>query len=352
MNLVSAARLSPWLLAAYAALIALASLHPYGGWDAWTHWSPDFITAPLPRYITRTDLTTNFFVYAPLGYLLAVNLARPRQKGRSVFFASLAGLAFSLVLEGVQQLVPGRVASNLDVLLNSLGGLAGALLSLHHQRWQRTSQAVRRWRRAWFRPGPASNTGLWLLALAGLAQFALLPVPGAGWLDLHLRPFDTPPGGIDQLNLAWFAAIFLEMAALGSFAACLLKPGRYVGASLLLFGAVFTLKLLAAILLLKLRVVGGVLSLETLAAFLLAFWFLLIPQVSRRRHAAALLLLAIILGVRLALASYLVWPIASPFNLVGLAKAAASLWPWLALGVLLAMTLSERRRRWAGESLP
>lgn len=348
MKPASATRLSPWLLAAYSTLIVLASLHPYAGWEAWARWSTDFVSAPLPRYITRTDLTTNFFVYLPLGYLLAVGLARPRLKARAVILASLSGLLFSLALESVQQLVPGRVASNLDVLLNGIGCLVGASLSLHHQRWQRAGQAARRWRHAWFRAGPANSLGLWLLALAGLAQFALLPIPGAGWLGLHLRPFDTPPGGLDQINLAWFAAVFLEMAVLGSFAACLLKPGRYVSANLLLFISVFTLKLLAATLLLRLRVVGGVLSLETLAAFLLAFWFLLIPLVSRYRHATALLLLLLILGVRLELADYLVWPIASVFNLVGLAKAAASLWPYLALGVLLGVALGERRARRTG----
>jgi len=112
-----------------------------------------------------------------------------------------------------------------------------------------------------------------------------------------------------------------------------------------LFLVAFAVKLLAATMLLKLKVVGGVLSLETLAAFLLAFWFLLIPEVSRRRLVAALLLLLIIVGVRVSLASYLVWPVASVFNIVGLSKMAASLWPWGALGVLVAGYLGMAPRR-------
>jgi hypothetical protein len=188
--------------------------------------------------------------------------------------------------------------------------------------------------------------------LWGFAQFSLLPFPGAGWLSLHLRPFDTPVEAFTQLNLYWFAAVFLEMAAVGAFAACLLKPGRYVPATLLLFLAGFAMKLLVATLLLKLRAVGGVLSLESLAAFLLAFWFLLIPAVSQHRRVIAVALLLAVLATRLVLADYVLWPIASVFNLVGLAKAAASFWPWLALALLLGAALDRRVPRPPGKPGP
>jgi hypothetical protein len=163
----------------------------------------------------------------------------------------------------------------------------------------------------------------------------LLPFPGLGWLDLHLRPIDTPPGGLDQINLRWFGAVFLEMAVLGLFAANLLRPGRYVSAMLLLFVLAFVMKLLAATILLKLKVVGGVLSLETLAAFLLAFWFLLNPLVSRHRRRGAPLLLLVIVLIRFALSGVHWWPSASVLNIVGLAKAVATLWPVLALAALM-----------------
>jgi len=324
-------------LVLYTALIAFGSLYPFAGLKGLEYWSGEFITAPLPRFITRSDISTNLLAYLPLGYALALRFGLPRRRLRAILLAMFVGFSYSLSMESLQQLLPGRIASNLDVFLNTLGALAGALLTLHHQRWLRAGRAVRRWRVRWFLATPTADFGLWLLLLWVLAQFTLHPFPGAGWLGLHLRPFDTPPGGLDQINWPWFAAVWLEMAALGAFAASLLRPGRYVGAVLSLLVVAFAIKLLAATMLLKLKVVGGVLSLETLAAFVLAFWFLLIPQVSRRRHAAALLLLVIILGVRVALAGYLFWPAASVFNIVGLAKASASLWPYLALGVLVAL---------------
>jgi VanZ family protein len=331
-------------LAGYVVLILASSLHPYTGWRAFDTWSFEFITAPLPPFITRTDLSTNFLVYVPLGYLLALELVRPRHRGRAVLLATLAGAVLSLTLEGVQQLIPGRIASNLDALLNALGTLTGALLTLHHRRLVRAARWARRWRQTWFRPGLRVDLGLALILLWGLAQFSLLPLPGAGWLGLHLRPLDTAPGGLDQLNLAWFAAIWLEMAALGAFTACLLRPGRYVSALLLLFFVAFAIKLLAATVLLKLKVVGGVLSLETLSAFFLAFWLLLTPWVSRHRLASAMTLLGGILLFRLWLGSHLLLPKTSLLNIVGLAKTVASLWPWAALLTLVAAVQVGRRR--------
>jgi hypothetical protein len=246
-------------------------------------------------------------------------------------------------MESLQQHLPGRIASNLDLFLNVLGTVAGALLALHHQRWLRAGRALQRWRWRWFTAQPAARVGLWLLLLWVLTQFTLQPFPGAGWLPQHLRPIDMPPGGLDQINWPWLFAAWLEMATLGAFTACLLRPGHYVGGMTALFMAAFVIKLFAATLLLKLKVVGGVLSLETLVAFFLAFWFLLIPQVSRRRRIAALLLLLTIVGVRMNLANYLFWPVASLFNLIGLAKMTASLWPWLALSVLLALWRIEKK---------
>jgi VanZ family protein len=331
-------------LVLYTLLIAFGSLYSGAGLHGLGQWSLAFLSDPLPRYITRTDISTNLLAYVPFGYLLALHLSHPHRRGRAIVLATLAGFCCSVLLESLQALLSDRIASNLDVFLNTLGSLAGALLTLHHNRWRRAGGALRRWRRSWFRGEWWSGLGLWLLVLWGFAQFSLVPFPGAGWLGLHLRPLDIPPEEIGQINLFWFGAAFLEMAALGAFAACLLKPGRYVTAMLLLFLSAFAVKLLAATLLLKLRAVGGVLSLETLAAFLLAFWFLLIPFVSRQRRPIAALLLLAVLALRAFQADYLLWPIASVFNIVGLAKAAASFWLYLALGVLGADVLSRARR--------
>jgi VanZ family protein len=319
----------------YGLFLVVGSLYPFSGWLPVSRWSADFLFSDWPRYITRTDLATNMFVYAPLGYALALWQTRPGHGYRGVINGALIGALFSLFQESGQALLPGRIASNLDLLVNGLGALTGALASLHHHRWLRAGQALTRWRHRWFMPGNRCNWGLFLLSLWFIGQFALLPTPGLGWLSLHLRPLDTPPGGLDQLNLIWFATVFLEIVMLGAFAANLLRPGRYVGAMLLLMILAFLMKLLAGTILLKLKVVGGVLSLETLSAFLMAFWFLLIPSVSRHRRAIALASLNMALSARFILAETFL-PGVSALNITGLAKYLAVLWPiltvtWLVL---------------------
>ncbi|MFZ5484864.1 MAG: VanZ family protein [Pseudomonadota bacterium] len=330
-------------LAAYAVLIAVASLYPFTGWVSPAGGVSDFLFADLPRYITRNDISTNLLAYVPFGYLLARLMFRPGHRRSGVAGVALIGFALSMAMEHLQVFLPGRIASNLDILLNGVGTLLGALLSLHHTRLRRAWQGLRRWRALWFQPHGEATLGLWLLLLWGVTQFALLPQPGVGWLDLHLRPIDSPPNHFQQLNLAWFAAMFMEMAALGAFAACLLRPGRYASAMFMLFLSAFALKLLVAAVLLKLRVLGGILSLETLAAFVLAFWLLLLPTVSRQRVRVAILLLAGIVAWRLWVVPAPLWPSGSLLNLVGLARHLAALWPWLALAYLLQRIIRTAR---------
>jgi len=52
-------RFARYALAAYGVLIVYASLYPFAGWR-WQGFSPfDFVTAPLPRYLTASDLLIN-----------------------------------------------------------------------------------------------------------------------------------------------------------------------------------------------------------------------------------------------------------------------------------------------------
>ena len=335
-------RLGLFLLG-YALLVLYGSLHPFR-WRGPADWSPAFLTAPLPHFITRTDLATNLLVYLPLGYALALFLARGRSVRHTLALGTLLCLAYSLSLESVQVLLPGRNASNLDIALNGLGAWLGALLARRHPRWTGWLARLGAWRADWFRPGLAAGLGLALLALWGLAQFSLVPFPGMGWLSLYLRPLDAGLA-IARPNWPWGLAIFLEMAALGSFVAALLRPGRYAGTLALLFVGAFLHKLWLAATFLKLTLLGGMLSLETLGGFFGAYWLLMLPPAARHRAATAAALLAAIVLLRLTLAKYLLLPKSNPFNIVGLADLAASLWPYLALAVLALLAAEKMRAR-------
>ena len=174
------------LAAMMAALIAYASLYPFTGWrvPGVTPWS--FLLLPWPPDWTGFDLTANLLGYMPLGALLFGGLMRSgRRPLRAFAWTVAAGGALSLVLEVLQNYLPHRIPSNLDLGLNTAGALLGAAFGsgVHRlgmvERWQ----AVRE---RWFIAHSAGGLALLLLWPVGL----LFPMPaplGMGQVLPRLR---------------------------------------------------------------------------------------------------------------------------------------------------------------------
>ena len=153
--------------------------------------------------------------YVPLGFLLVLALLRSGRERGAVLLATLAGVLLSLLMEYLQIYLPRRVPSNLDVLLNAIGALAGACAAALLERWG----AIDRWsdfRARWFvqdARGALVLLALWPMALLfpaavpfGLGQVLerlelgledmLADTPFLGWLpvrDVPLEPLS--PGG-------------------------------------------------------------------------------------------------------------------------------------------------------------
>ena len=143
-------------------------------WPAPGAW-PGLLRLPWPRWHDAFDIVANLIGYVPLGALLAMAIARVRGAGaRAWAAAALAAAALSYLLEVGQGLLPHRVPSLLDWILNSAGAMAGALIGLWLERagswgWlQRTGEH-------WF--AQHSRTGLALLLLWPLGL--LFPTPVA-----------------------------------------------------------------------------------------------------------------------------------------------------------------------------
>ncbi len=187
------------LTLAYAALIVYASLYPFSEWrdQGISPWA--YLTAPWPRYWTVFDIGINVAGYVPFGFLAAWTVMRTRSGTaglRPVLCATLAGAAISLCMETLQSYLPMRVASNVDLELNAIGALIGALVAAGLARlgamahWSRT-------RSRWFvddARGALVLLALWPAALLfpaavtfGLGQvFERLETAVAEWL------LDTP----------------------------------------------------------------------------------------------------------------------------------------------------------------
>jgi VanZ family protein len=230
---------SAWPLAgAYVLLIIYASLYPFTGWrnQEIAPWA--FVLAAWPRYWTWFDIIANAVGYVPLGFLLALSFLRRGQVRHftshanvaAVAIAGVSGTLLSLVMETLQNYLPSRVASNVDLELNAFGAFAGAALAAGLERagvldhWSRLRQR-------WFIPQARGA-----LVLLALWPFALL-FPAAVPLGLG-QVLERLEGGVadwlqDTPFLEWLPVREVELqplvpaaellcVALGAFVPCLL----------------------------------------------------------------------------------------------------------------------------------
>jgi VanZ family protein len=194
-----------WL---YAGLVVYASLYPFTGWSASVAPIWAFLSADWPWWWGRFDLISNVLGYVPLGVLVFGALVRTGWRVLSaVVLAFVTGSLLSLSMEFLQNFLPTRVPSNLDLATNALGTALGALtgLVLHLlgmvERWQRL-------RERWFIERSAGGLALLLLWPVGL----LFPLPtplGMGqvlerlrnWLQLMIEGSWLEPWLFDWLQV-------------------------------------------------------------------------------------------------------------------------------------------------------
>lgn len=145
-------------LAIVVAAMAYLCLHPFR------------LRSPVPelslgalawRHLAPGDLLSNLAFFIPFGAVLAWVLPPSLRAPARLLLVACAALGLSLAFEVLQQLVPGRVSSGIDVLLNGAGAVLGAPLA----RWLRWP--------GWT-PSPAARLALALVS---------------AWLALRLFPF-------------------------------------------------------------------------------------------------------------------------------------------------------------------
>lgn len=155
-------------LLAYLLLIVYASWFPFSGWRS-SGLSPfAFLNLQMPRWWTGFDVMVNVVGYMPFGVLLVLAL-HPRVRGMwAVVIAAVVGLLVSGTMETVQNYLPSRVPSNLDLLTNAGGCLAGALLGAWFAPMLLDHSRLYLLRQRWF--ASHASQGVVLVALWPLAQ--------------------------------------------------------------------------------------------------------------------------------------------------------------------------------------
>jgi VanZ family protein len=338
--------------AVYALLVVYASLYPLEGWRDHGLSPLAYLVSPWPRYVTAFDLAANVLGYLPYGFLCVLAL-HPRVRGLGAFLTAVTTAALlSLALEAAQSYLPARVANNLDLLCNVIGGACGAALGVLAVPSVLGGPLERLRARAFF-AGAEIDAGLTLLAL---------------WLFVQLNPAtllfaagdlrDVLAPGIGRARAPeFFIAIEAFTAAanlvgVGLILSALARPDqpvRTMFAALVIVALAVKVAAFAIIMRAEnvfvwltsgaqIGLAAGVLT--TLAAIAL-------PRVARLALAAVLIMAATVL-VNLAppnaylAATLKLWQQGHFLNFNGLTRLVSTLWAFAALGYLI--FLAARRR--------
>ncbi len=191
-----ASPLARYALVAYTLIVLDASLYPFRGWRDVGIAPFDYLFAAWPLHPLPFDLIINVLGYLPLGFVAGLAL-HPRCRGAMLIIGAVLYCALlSIVVEALQTYLPARVASQVDVASNAIGGLIGALLAARFAPALLDTGRLRAWRARWFANDASRGLILimvWFGALVYPEAFAL----GTGGL---IKAFD--PEWSDRMALA------------------------------------------------------------------------------------------------------------------------------------------------------
>lgn len=132
-------RLLTWTFAAYLAAVLVVTLWPSPQSTAAPGWATATLDAlrglGIPMTLPVLEASANVVMFLPFGALglplLRGTMARRRGTApgawRAVGLVTLAGAVLSAAIELTQNVLPGRVPTVQDVVLNTGGALLGAL---------------------------------------------------------------------------------------------------------------------------------------------------------------------------------------------------------------------------------
>ncbi len=339
-----------YLVLVYVLLLVYGTLFPLNGWLI-----PS--TSPLSlmwqhglHNASKADILTNLLVYLPLGLLLMRTLGKRRCSLCTVLLVTLASALLSLTLEYLQAHLPSRVPSVADVLLNTSGGFAGALLALGMRADTAVGEKLYSIRYRYIHPGPLANLGLLALGLWVLSQLSpLVPSVDLGNLRHGLSPLWQSlqnPAALEGLRVLEYA---LSIIAVGIMSSTLWRL-RY--RALLRFTSFVSL-----VLLLKIPVVSRQLSLEALLGLVIGLILtaLVYDKALRTRLVTAVCaILAMVLVTELQVPADAAALSPSAFNwipfrshltnsITGLIDILGDLWPFVTLSYLARLAVGKRQ---------
>lgn len=217
-----------YLAACFALLIAYACLYPFAGWHASGLPSLDYLIAPWPKYLRAEDIAVNVLGYVPLGLVLVPALPRRLSATAAMLVATLLAGLLSLSIETLQNFLPTRISSNVDLGCNIAGAFIGAAFgAIWGRRLFDLGGSIHRWRSDHIVPGRSGDLGLILVTLWLLAQSmpdnALFAAGDLRRLLGLPTPMHFQPGAFIKLETVMVGTSLL---AIGLFARCMMQSRR------------------------------------------------------------------------------------------------------------------------------
>ena len=335
-------------LAVWAILLAYASLYPFvpvrlPGGDT-------FANILANKYITEFDVLLNVLAYAPLGMLACLHFLQGASRARAIVKATLLGAAFSFAMETAQLFIPTRISSIYDVMSNTAGALAGALVFLDP--WYSTvTRPLGELRERVVIEGQWGDAGLVLLILWLIAQLnPALPFFGAG--NIVSEDENNSAAAI----LQW-SGVALSICGFGLFISALLRgPQGALRVTLVLLSVALWLKFVAASFMLQPHFAEDWLSAGRVVGLVAGIVILFPLRLLRRATRIYLALLFVLAGALFskifgaynALDEWLKlfrWPYGQLANFATMTQYLHEAWPFLALAFLIALFFHFRRVR-------
>ena len=336
--------LTLYLTGGYLLLIIYASLYPLSGWHDSGSDALAFLGAAWPRYTTGFDLATNVIAYLPFGFFCTAALRRRLAPFSAWLVALLLGAALSFVMELLQNYLPSRVPSNLDLVCNTAGALLGGLIGARWGTRALDEGHLARWRQRVMMRAHGVDVGVLLIGAWLMTQLSPETLLfGSGnlrrMLDLpSVQPF--LPERFVNLEAAIAAAGLL---AAGLMATVLLRRNARLLTAGLLLTALLIKTLAHALLMGPAAAVAWITPGNSIgiAIGVALWWSASFLVFSLQRAVAALALLVATVMVNVApenpylLNALHIWNPGQFLNFNGLTRLICSLWPFLALPWLM-----------------
>jgi len=346
-----------WILAvAYLLVIVYASLRPFLDWRMPPEEIFHFLSAPWPRYITLQDVAVNVAAYIPLGLLLSAGFGARFGPASGAAAATLLGALLSLLMESIQMFLPIRIASNVDLLANSLGALVGAMAAPLLAPTRILGARIHAMRHRLFEEGARADVGFVVIVLWLITQFhPTAQLFGTGALR---ATFDLPAYFVHTPLIAFgreATVVMFNLLAIGLMLSALMHGARRpMVATGFTVGAALAAKIVTAVALLQSPAPFAWLTPGVLAGIATG-WVLLLAAIHLPRPAQLAIAAACIVIATAAInlapdnpyqsvpARLLARGPSHFLSFSGIVRALSELWPLLAIGYL-AWAIGSRAR--------